>query len=241
MVLNQITFYDKIIDFFENMRAPKITISDIETIEPHKDEEVFKYVKIFLKKYFYDTNERVFVLGINPGRFGSGVTGIPFTDPIALSEHCNIPNTFKKQGELSSKFLYTFIEKFGGAKAFYSNFFLTAVSPTGFTRHGKNYNYYDSVEMQTMLKPFIVNSLLAQFECGVRDDVVIILGSGKNYKFFTELNEEYKWFNKVHSLEHPRYIMQYKRKELSHYLDKYHNLFTSVLQQGGQNAETGNH
>lgn len=229
MASNQTTFYDKIIDFFENMRAPKITISDVETIEPHKDEEVFKYVKIFLKKYFYDTNKRVFVLGINPGRFGSGVTGIPFTDPIALSGHCDIPNTFKERRELSSEFLYTFIERFGGAKTFYRNFFLTAVSPVGFTHRGKNYNYYDSVEMQTMLKPFIVNSLLAQFECGVRDNVVIILGSGKNYKFFTELNEEHKWFNKVHSLEHPCYIMQYKRKELPRYLNKYHNLFTSIL------------
>ncbi len=229
MLSSQKTFYDKIIDFFENVCVPEITISGVEAIEPHKDGEIFKYVKMFLKKYFYDTNERVFVLGINPGRFGSGVTGIPFTDPIALSEHCDIPNTFKERRELSSKFLYTFIEKFGGAETFYSNFFLTAVSPIGFTQHGKNYNYYDSIEMQTMLKPFIVNSLLAQFECGVRSDAVIILGSGKNYKFFTELNEEYKWFNRVHSLEHPRYIMQYKRKELSHYLDKYHNLFTSIL------------
>ena len=226
------TFYDKIIAFFENLCAPKITINGIETIEPHKEKEVFEYIKMFFKKYFYDTNERVFVLGINPGRFGSGVTGIPFTDPIALSEHCGISNAFKKRGELSSEFMYAFIEKFGGVEAFYSNFFLTAISPIGFVSEGKNYNYYDSAEMYAMLEPFIVNSLIAQFECGVRGDIAIVLGSGKNYKFFTSLNEKHKWFDKVYSLEHPRYIMQYKRKELSHYLNKYQNLFMLVLQKG---------
>ena len=233
MSLNQSTFHDKIITFFKNLCAPKITIGGIETIEPHKEKEVFECVKIFFKKYFHDTNKRIFVLGINPGRFGSGVTGIPFTDPIALSEHCDIPHTFKKRSELSSEFVYTVIEKFGGAEAFYSNFFLTSVSPIGFVRDDKNYNYYDNTEMYAILEPFIVNSLVTQFKCGARDDVAIILGSGKNYKVFDELNKRHEWFNKVYPLEHPRYIMQYKRKELTHYLNKYQDLFTSVLQKGG--------
>lgn len=241
MALNKPTFCDKVITFFENVHVPEITASGVEAIEPHKNQEVFECVQTFYKKYFYDTNERVFVLGINPGRFGSGVTGIPFTCPVALSDHCGIPNTFKRRSELSSEFLHTFIGKFGGVEKFYSNFFLTSVSPIGFIRHGKNYNYYDSTEVQKTLEPFIVESLIAQFKCGARDDVAIILGSGKNYKFFTELNEKYRWFSKVYPLEHPRYIMQYKRKELSQYLDKYHNLFTSVLQKGDENAEAGCH
>jgi len=33
----------------------------------------------FYKKYYNDNNPRFLILGINPGRFGAGVTGIPFT------------------------------------------------------------------------------------------------------------------------------------------------------------------
>ncbi len=39
---------------------------------------------------------RYLILGINPGRFGGGITGIPFTDPIRLQNICGIENDFQK-------------------------------------------------------------------------------------------------------------------------------------------------
>jgi len=32
----------------------------------------------FYHKYYNDYNSRLLILGINPGRFGGGLTGIPF-------------------------------------------------------------------------------------------------------------------------------------------------------------------
>ncbi len=42
----------------------------------------------FYKKYYDDHRMRRLILGINPGRFGAGVTGIPFTDTKRLTEKC---------------------------------------------------------------------------------------------------------------------------------------------------------
>lgn len=39
------------------------------------------------------------ILGINPGRFGAGTTGIAFIDPIRLENECGINNSFPKKVE----------------------------------------------------------------------------------------------------------------------------------------------
>jgi hypothetical protein len=43
-----------------------------------------KICSSFYQKYYADNKKRSLIIGINPGRFGAGVTGIPFTDPIRL-------------------------------------------------------------------------------------------------------------------------------------------------------------
>ena len=98
------------------------------------------------------------MLGINPGRFGAGVTGITFTDPVRLEKECGIPNNFDKRQELSSVFIYDFIAAWGGAEAFYSRFFLSAVFPLGFTREGRNLNYYDDPQLMGRLRDRLRNS-----------------------------------------------------------------------------------
>jgi hypothetical protein len=52
------------------------------------------------------------------------------------------------------------------------------------------------------------------------------LGSGKNYQYLKKHNKEQAWFEEVIPLEHPRFIMQYRRKQLDAYLEK----FLSVVQ-----------
>ena len=79
----------------------------------------------FYEKYYNDNNERYAFFGINPGRFGGGVTGIPFTDPIRLEKICGIPNDFEKKQELSSVFIYDMIDAFGGAAKFYKRFYIS--------------------------------------------------------------------------------------------------------------------
>jgi len=72
------------------------------------------------------------LLGINPGRFGSGTTGVSFTDPIKLEKYCGIRNDLVKKAELSADFIYAMIIAYGGLESFYNRFFISSVSPLGF-------------------------------------------------------------------------------------------------------------
>lgn len=161
------------------------------------------------------------IIGINPGRFGGGITGIPFTDPIRLKNKCGIDNTWAQRQELSSLFIYDVINAYGGTKKFYKNFYITAVSPLGFTRHGKNLNYYDNKELQKSIKKFVIECMNKQLQFGINKEIAFCLGDGKNYKYLSKLNEEVKFFERIIPLSHPRFIMQYKLKKKDEYIQSY--------------------
>jgi hypothetical protein len=215
------TFELRAIDFFSNIKSPILLPQDVSAINPYEEYKNFDLLNTFYSKYYSDNNPRIAILGINPGRFGSGVTGIPFTDPVVLEGVCEIKNGLEKRRELSSQFIYKIIQQFGGPKKFYKTFFISALSPVGFLKNGKNYNYYDDRQILKATQSYIVKMIKKQISLGIRTDKVIILGTGKNMKFFTELNDKYDFFDKVYSLEHPRYIMQYKRKDINQYTKKY--------------------
>ena len=88
---------------------------------------------------------------------------------------------------------------------------------------------YDHLTLLKAVKPLIVDTLIAQFAFGTRRNTVIILGSGKNQKIFNDLNLEYGWFETVYVLEHPRFIMQYRRRKMQDYLNKYQDIFSRAL------------
>jgi hypothetical protein len=223
------TFADKALSFYGGLRPPAGLPAGVEMLNPYVLPEVRGYMEAFLEKYFSDAWERIFVFGINPGRFGAGLTGVTFTDPLALADYCGIPNDLDRRRELSSEFVYRFIEEWGGAEKFYADFFLTAVSPLGFTREGVNYNYYDDRVLLDALRPFIHRTLAAQLDIGARRDAAIVLGTGKNMAFFEELNREHGFFRKLIPLEHPRFIMQYRRKRIGEYVEKYRTAFEEAL------------
>jgi hypothetical protein len=190
-------------------------------MNPYADARVRVWLQAFLDRYFADNEERTLVFGINPGRFGAGITGITFTDPVALSEKCGIENELPRKRELSSIFIYDLIERCGGARDFYRRLFLTAVSPLGFTRNGNNLNYYDDPALARAVTPFIIDTIERQIALGGRRDRAIVLGAGENLRFMQRLNDRHEFFRQIHSLEHPRWIMQYRRRELDRYLAKY--------------------
>ncbi len=109
------------------------------------------------------------ILGINPGRFGGGVTGIPFTDPKRVIEKCGLAYSGEMKHEPSSVFVYEMIDAFGGAIKFYEQFYIHSVCPLGFTNinnKGKaiNYNYYDSKELtKAKSKQFYIDKYLHAF------------------------------------------------------------------------------
>lgn len=197
-------------------------------MNPYVDARVCGYVRAFLDRYFADNLKRVLVFGINPGRFGAGVTGVTFTDPVALAEKCGIGNDLPRRRELSSIFIYDFIERFGGVRAFYRRFFLTAVSPLGFTRNGKNYNYYANRQLARAVTPFITTAIEQQIAVGGRKDRAIVLGKGENIQFMQQLNERHRFFRQLHALEHPRWIEQYEHPQRDRYLAKYEEVFTGT-------------
>lgn len=190
-------------------------------MNPYADECVRGYVRAFLDAYFADNRKRLLVFGINPGRFGAGVTGVSFTDPVALADECGIQNNLKRRKELSSIFIHELIERYGGPRTFYGRFFLTAVCPLGFTRKGKNRNYFDDRALELAVTPFIRKTIDQQIAFGARPGRAIVLGVSKNFEFMQRLNDTYGFFRELRALEHPRWIMQYRRRELEKYLDKY--------------------
>lgn len=178
-------------------------------------------VKTFLYKYFNDTNKRRLFLGINPGRFGAGVTGVNFTAPKQLTEDCGIEHSFGKRSELSAEFIYTVVNAYDGPQKFYSDFFIGSVCPLGFVKDGKNVNYYDDKELQKAVGPFIVECIEKQLGFPVDRSWCLCIGGEKNYKYLAGLNNRFHWFEEIVPLPHPRFVMQYRRKEIPAYVQYY--------------------
>lgn len=215
---------------YRGLASPAVP-AGVEVMNPYTDARIRRYLRDFLQRYFNDNEPRVLVFGINPGRFGAGITGITFTDPVALADLCGIPNDLPRRRELSSIFVYKFIERLGGVRRFYRRFFLTAASPLGFTRRGRNLNYYDDAQLARAVTPFITRSIERQIALGGRRDHAIVLGKGANMNFMRRLNVEHGFFQEIHALEHPRAIMQYRRRQVEHYLGRYAEVFRET--QGG--------
>ena len=221
------TFADQVLSFYKNLEIKSPLPEGVVALNPYRDDESFSYCTKFYKKFFDDVEERTVILGINPGRHGGGITGIPFTDPVKLDQCCDIPNSLNKKPELSADFIYTMIQAYGGPGKFYRKFYFSAVSPLGFTKEGKNLNYYDIKELQITLKDFIVESLKKQMTFGINTSMCYCLGEGENFKFLYRLNDELKIFQRIVPLAHPRFIMQYRHKKVGEYVDSYLRLLTT--------------
>lgn len=215
------SFGARVIAFYKTLKPPRLAGLHVEALYPFCDPVVRQCIDAFYSKFFNDSGPRVYLIGINPGRFGGGTTGIPFTDPVSLERQCGVANPLLKRRELSAIFIEALIERFGGPARFYQRFFITAASPIGFTRDGKNYNYYDDPKLLAAVKPYIVRMLRAQLDFGACRDVALVLGTGKNYDVLTRLNAEYSFFKKLEVVEHPRFIMQYRRPHMERFVDKY--------------------
>ena len=161
------------------------------------------------------------MLGINPGRRGAGTTGINFTAARQLTDHCGIEHGMKAGSELSAEFIYEVIQAYGGPDLFYSRYFIGSVCPLGFVKSGKNINYYDDRMLQQTVSPFITDQLNRLLRFPVLRDRCICIGGEKNFHFLKSLNEKHGFFREIIPLPHPRFILQYRRKEKDRYLQQY--------------------
>lgn len=226
------TYAEKILGFNKGLKLNQELPNQIEVLNPFTSENaehIWPILNQFYNTFYNDTNQRTLILGINPGRLGAGSTGLPFTDTKRLNTDCGIAFEKFKTHEPSSVFVYDVINAYGGPAAFYNTFYISSISPLGFVKPGKkgmvNINYYDDSALEKAVTPFIINTLNQQIGFGLRTDVVFILGTGKNYKFFDKLNKQHGFFKQVVPLEHPRFVMQYRLKRKAEFIDKFLGAF----------------
>ena len=91
----------------------------------------------------------------------------------------------------------------------------------GFTRHGLNLNYYDDPAVMESIRDLQPLWMRQQLAFGANRNRCICLGSGKNLKQLRLLNDREGFFDEIVVLDHPRFIMQYKRRFLSDYVSRY--------------------
>lgn len=223
------TFADRVLRFYKDLRIEEKLPRWVDVMNPYAGQACMQVCEKFYHKFYGDNRERYLIVGINPGRYGAGITGIPFTDPLKLESLFGITNSLPKKPELSAEFIHRMIAGFGGYEKFFSIFFINSVSPLGFVRDGKNLNYYDIPALKKALDPFIRTSMDRLISLGIRREVAFCLGEGANYKHFLNLNNEEKWFDEVIPLAHPRFIMQYRRKHVEQYIEDYLQKLSRVI------------
>ncbi|CAM3074926.1 DUF4918 domain-containing protein [Chryseobacterium flavum] len=219
------TFADRVIEFNKNLSYRGNLPKGFEVLNPYLDNpETITVMQKFYHKYYDDSNNRKFIIGINPSRHGAGVTGVPFTDTKRLESICGITMSSARTHEVSSVFMYDMIADYGGVDLFYKDIYINSPFPLAIVRKTKNgwlnANYYDDKELFEAVKNFMIESLKQHVGLNLDTSEVFILGK-KNAEFISKLNKEAKLFEKMTVLEHPRYIQQYKSKDRQLFIDKY--------------------
>lgn len=226
----QKTFSDSVLEFNEWLSNMSLDLFDNYTISNpfngKNKEKIKKITNTFYRKYYNDHNKRYLILGSSPARKGTATTGIPFEDASHLYKETGIKIDNFYINKSSSDFLYDVIEQYGGCEKFYSDFFMSFVCPLGIVNVNSkgnevNSNYYENKKLENVLYNFIVDSLKRYIDFGIDTSVCFCIGSGENFKFLTKINKQYKFFDKIVALEHPRFIMQYNSKNRDKYLSKY--------------------
>lgn len=228
MSINAMFFAPKLMEYYQSLQPPGNLPEAVEVMNPYANPSTFEIASAFYHKYYNDSDGRYICFGINPGRFGAGITGVPFTDPIRLEEVCHIPNDFEKKAELSSRFIYDMIHAYGGPDKFYRRFYISAVSPLGYVKDGINLNYYDIKGFKTLFEEYVVKEIKKQMPLGISKKVAFSIGKGQNIKYLHWLNEKYDLFDSIIPLSHPRWVMQYRLKRKEEFIQEYLNAFSTI-------------
>lgn len=222
---------EKILKYCENLSKIKIdSFDNYKIINPYHDnkEQIKLITTKFYNKYYNDNNKRKLILGSNPARRATAVTGVPFEDATHLQQETGIYIDNFYINKSSSDFLYDVIKEYGGCDKFYSDFYMNFVFPLGIAKINSNNgesncNYYEIKQFEKKLYQYIIDSLEQILTFNIDTDICYCIGSGKNYEFLLKINKKHNFFKKIIPLEHPRFIMQYNSKNKDLYLKKYLN------------------
>ena len=180
----------------------------------------------FHKIYVEPNSPKVVICGINPGRNGAGLTGIPFIDFASLSKM--LPDIKENDWEPSAKFFFSVIQKFE-IEAFYRNFHVTNISWFGFSRidKQKNVNYFEK-DISTEIAIYLIDKFVEEME-HINPDYIIPLSKPVLYEL-----ESLKKQNKIRAkigirLNHPSWVTTYCSNDLSTWRQKYVDTLTKYL------------
>ena len=221
---------EKILNYCENLSKIKINIDDkYIIINPYNDinkEKIKLITTKFYNKFYSDNKKRRLILGSNPARRASAVTGIPYEDAIHLQKETGIFIDNFYVNKSSSNFLYDVIDEYGGCSKFYSDFYMNFVFPLGIAQinskgNETNCNYYEVKKFEDVFDKYIIESIKEILTFNIDTSICYCIGSGKNYEYLLKINKKYNFFKEIIPLEHPRFIMQYNSKNKDLYLKKY--------------------
>ena len=224
------TFSDKVFQFDQELGNIKINLPEpYKIINPYSGrnkKQVLPMIQIFYHKYFNNTSKRRLILGSCPARKRSAITGIPFEDALNLQKETGISIANYHVNNAASNFLNEVIDKYGERTKFYHDFYLNFVCPLGICKTNPkgnqiNCNYYENKRVEEILTSFIISVLKTQINFGIDTSVCYCIGSGQNYQELSKINKKWHFFQKIVSLEHPRFITQYHPEEKEKYLHKY--------------------
>lgn len=195
-----------------------------EPLQPYIARVDTKYFERFVHEYYAVPGQRTLVLGINPGRKGSGLTGVPFTDGRSLAEDCGIENEFRDARELTSQFLYQVVRSAGEVHSFFSHLCLSGIFPACLVADGRNANYYDLIEGEA-LRGLVAHSLQIHRDLPDIADRLVVIGQGRHLDLISAANDRHGFFKEITALPHPRYIMQYNRARADDFIRRYVDVF----------------
>ena len=105
---------EKILKYCEKLSKTEINSFDnYKIINPYNDinkEQIKLITTKFYNKFYNDKNKRRLILGSNPARRASAVTGIPYEDAIHLQKETGIFIDSFYVNKSSSNFLYDVID-----------------------------------------------------------------------------------------------------------------------------------
>jgi hypothetical protein len=80
--------------------------------------------------------------------------------------------------------------------------------------------------LQTAIEPFVIDCFEKQLHFNIDKNVCYCLGEGKNFAYLSSLNKKHRFFKTIVPLAHPRFIMQYRRKLVPQYVERYLKSFS---------------
>jgi uracil-DNA glycosylase len=168
-------------------------------------------INTFCQKLYGDAIPRVMICGINPGRFGAGMTGIPFLDFISLSQL--IPSIDRVESEKSASFFFRIVSSFG-AEAFFRTFYVSNFSSVGYLRNGKNLNYYD---LPPAALAIVESNFIKEIEI-VKPTHVISLSKEVHQSVCRLLSASVDCSLR---LPHPSWVATYRSGEINQWVSRY--------------------